>query len=115
VTIERYLSACAFAGRWLVTARPWPEPAGHQMVMTDMRGVYIICDWAGTVVYVGSTTGGVKARVLAHLRDVDRTLHWTSVWAIPLLESTPLVTVRRIEGLIGRSLRPSQSLALPQI
>lgn len=115
MTEDLYWSACAFAGRWLAIARPWPEPAGSRMGTTSMKGIYIVCDWSGAVLYVGSTTCGVKARVVQHMHDVDRTLGWASVWVIPLLDSTPLATVRRIEGLIGRSLRPSKSRALPMI
>lgn len=110
-----YLSACAFAGQWLTAAQPWPQPAGHRMRSTAIRGVYIVCDWAGSVLYVGSTTCGVKARVISHLRDVDRTLGWAVVWVVPLLDTTPTSTVRRIEGLIGRALRPSQTASLPSV
>src|SRR4051812_30572554 len=113
MTEDRYRSACAFAGRWLAAARPWPEPAGHGMMTTANVGVYIICDWAGRVVYVGSTTCGIKARVAAHLRDVDHTLAWTTVWTVPLRDDTPAAAVRRIEGLIGRALRPTETRVLP--
>jgi hypothetical protein len=85
------------------------------MTTTASTGVYIVCDWAGEVLYVGSTTCGVKARVIEHLRDVDRTLTWATIWVVPLLDTTPLATVRRIEGLVGRSLRPTHSRALPAI
>lgn len=82
---------------------------------TTITGVYIVCNWAGGVLYVGSTTCGVKARVIEHLRDVDRTLAWATVWVVPLLDATPVATVRRIEGLIGRALRPAQSRGLPTV
>lgn len=112
---DRYRSACAFAGRWLAAAQPWPEPAGRQMTTTASQGIYIVCDWAGNILYVGSTTCGVKARVMSHLRSVDRTLAWATVWVVPLRDTTPAATVRRIEGLIGRALRPAQTLALPAV
>jgi hypothetical protein len=112
---DLYWSACAFAGRWLAAAQPWSEPIGRQMTTTAVQGVYIVCNWAGDVLYVGSTICGVKARVISHLRNVDRTLMWTTVWVVPLLDVTPPQTVRRIEGLIGRALRPVQTLALPAV
>jgi hypothetical protein len=85
------------------------------MTTTARVGVYIVCDWAGSVLYVGSTTCGVKSRVLAHLRDVDRTLRWSSVWVVPLVDRTPTKTVRRIEGLVGHALLPRQARVLPAI
>lgn len=115
MTESLYRSACAFAGRWLATARPWPEPAGHAMTTTALAGVYVVCDWAGAILYVGSTRCGVRNRVIGHMRDVDRTLLWATVWVIPLADATPSATVRRIEGLIGRALRPSQTRQLPLV
>lgn len=85
------------------------------MTTTAAKGVYIVCDWAGIVLYVGSTTCGVKARVTEHLSDVERTLTWSSVWVVPLQDITPPATVRRIEGLVGRALRPVQSRVLPAV
>ena len=82
---------------------------------TTTTGVYIVCDWAGDILYVGSTTCGVKARMIEHLRDLDRTLTWATVWVVPLRDTTPIATVRRIEGLVGRSLRPAHSRALPMV
>jgi Uri superfamily endonuclease len=85
------------------------------MTTTARAGVYIVCDWAGAILYVGSTTCGVRNRVICHLRDVDRTLDWATVWVVPLAEDTPAGAVRRVEGLIGRSLRPRQTKLLPAV
>jgi hypothetical protein len=112
-----YLSACAFAGRWLAPSGPAPGPVVISRDMLDgpTRAVYIVCDWGGRVLYVGSTTAGVRHRLRQHLADADRTSVWAEVWIIPLRNDTPLAEVRRLEGLVGLALRPLSNRALPAV
>lgn len=111
---RRYWSACAFAGRWLsASARPHALPASRSMGTGATKAVYIVCDWAGHVRYVGSTIRGADARLGQHLADVERTLEWATVWVVPLVNQTPIEDVRRIEGLIGRALGPADTRTLP--
>lgn len=71
MTEALYRSACCFAGRWLATAQPWPYLIGPQIPNTGKNAVYLICDWPGRLMYVGSTTCGVRERLAAHLHDVE--------------------------------------------
>lgn len=63
--------------------------------------------------HVGSTIRGADARLRQHLADVERTLEWVTVWIVPLVDHTPMNDVRRIEGLIGRTLGPVDTQTLP--
>jgi len=47
--------------------------------------------------------------------DTARTFDWAEVWIIPLRNDTPVVEVRRIEGLVGLALRPLNNRALPMV
>lgn len=110
-----YLSAAAFAGRWLCqTAHPHPAPVSRHLTTGRGKAIYVVCDWAGHVVYVGSTIRGVGNRLGQHLHDAERTLSWATVWVIPLRADTPVHEVRRIEGLVGRAVLPADvRLPLP--
>jgi hypothetical protein len=112
-----YLSACEFAGKWLDAAEPATQPAriSRYMEAGPPRAVYIVCDWGGRVLYVGSTVIGVGNRLRQHCADIERTLDWAEVWIIPLRDDTPLAEVRRAEGLIGLALRPLRNRALPDV
>jgi len=112
-----YLSACEFAGKWLDAVEPttWPVRISRDMEAGPVRAVYIVCDWGGRVLYVGSTVTGVRNRLRQHCADVERTLDWSEVWIIPLGDNTPLAEVRRAEGLIGLALRPLRNRALPKV
>jgi hypothetical protein len=112
-----YLSACEFAGKWLGAAEPATRPTriSRDMDAGPARAVYIVCDWGGRVLYVGSTVVGVRNRLRQHCTDIERTIDWAEVWIIPLRDDTPLAEVRRAEGLIGLALRPLRNRALPNV
>lgn len=112
-----YLSACEFAGRWLdpLGPAPGPEIISRDMPAGPACAIYIVCDWGGRVLYVGSTTTGVRNRLRQHLTDTDRTSAWAEVWIIPLRNDTPLAEARRVEGLVGLALRPLSNRALPAV
>jgi hypothetical protein len=112
-----YLSACEFAGKWLSAAGPAARPVriSQDMDAGPARAVYIVCDWGGRVLYVGSTMVGVRNRLRQHCTDIQRTIEWAEVWIIRLRDETPPAEVRRAEGLIGLALRPLRSRALPHV
>jgi len=112
-----YLSACEFAGRWLDPSGPAPGPVviSRNMPPGPACAVYIVCDWGGRVLYVGSTAAGVRNRLRQHLADADRTSAWAELWIIPLRKDTPLAEIRRVEGLVGLALCPLSNRALPAV
>src|SRR4051794_6105405 len=96
---SQYLSACEFAGTWLHPSGPAIAPMSleHITIHGRTRAVYIVCDWGGSIRYVGSTTVGVRNRLRQHLADTQRTARWAEVWIVPLRDDTPIPRVRRIE------------------
>lgn len=118
MTIDDYHAAVSFAAPWI--DRPWPvvERPGLGHRCPNGKAVYIVGDYSGAVVYVGSTSRhsyGVRARMAEHMRDGDKTRGWSEVWTIPLRDDTPLTSVRRVEGLVGRFFRVATRLPqLPQ-
>ena len=59
-----------------------------------------MCDDAGAVVYVGSTTRVTRNGSQSTSTIFERTLGWGNVWTVPFRDDTPIETVRRIEGLV---------------
>lgn len=115
MTPQTYAAAVSFARPWLDRPRPLPERAGAGHRCTNRKAVYIVCDYTGSVVYVGSTCRGVALRVAEHLAHAVKTKGWSEVWTVPLLDATPTDRVRFIEGLIGRYLGPTATRILPNI
>jgi hypothetical protein len=113
----KYLVAASFAEPWLIGARPIPERAGVEHQCSARKAVYIVCDYSGAVVYVGSTSRYFYAtarRLSEHLRG-PKCDGWSTVWTVPLREETPSDQVLRIEALIGRYLRPRENRRLPSL
>jgi hypothetical protein len=109
----RYAAAAALAGSHLLRTRPRSQPV-HAVTGAERNAVYIVCDITGRVVYVGSTIGRpARVRLSEHLADYHRTRCWAQVWVVPLRASVIPAEVRRIEGRIGRYLRPTHNGALP--
>jgi hypothetical protein len=115
VKASRYLSACAFAGPWLDSraSAVAPTTINRAMPPGPLRAVYVVCDWGGRILYVGSTAAGVRNRIRQHCTDAERTRDWAEVWVIPLRDDTPVTELRRLEGLIGLALRPIRNRSLP--
>ena len=113
---SRFLSARLFAGRWLDQhgCHIGPIAIGPAMPAGPARAIYIACDWAGNVLYVGSTSAGVRRRIRQHCAVYARGRDWSDVWVIPLRDDTPLRQMRRIEGLVGLALRPLKTRSLPR-
>ena len=108
-------SACQFAGGWLDRKALAVAPTSIDPAMPagPPRAVYVVCDWGGRVLYVGSTAAGVRNRLRQHCADVGRTRDWAEVWTIPMRADTPVQELRRVEGLVGLALRPRRNRALP--
>ena len=122
MTTALYRAACSLAGEHRSGFFPVPyRIAGavpHRLPRTK-RAVYIAVDDAGTVRYVGSVCrGGVRsavtARLAEHVRDWWKERHWTHLYVVPLADTTPSATVKRIEGRIGRRLCPADNRRLPR-
>ena len=109
-----FSSLCAFAGEW---AHPYTVPRrvpfSRAIPDSPRKAVYVVCDWAGAVIYVGSTTVGVGNRARGHASEPGKTHDWSSVWMVPLADETPPEAVRRVEGLIGRAAVPSRTELYP--
>jgi hypothetical protein len=79
------------------------------------NAVYVVCGWSGRILYVGSTTVGIRTRFMQHLRDLVKTLDWATVYVLPLADSVPTKQVRRVEGRVGLAVGPERSQALPRV
>lgn len=106
-------------------AWPWtPEPIAEIVEIGDgVPGpggvaVYIALDVRGRADYVGSSTrvSGtlLKGRIREHLRDGAKRRDWVRLAVVPLRADTPPRVVRRIEGQIGRALKPARARRLPR-
>lgn len=116
-----YGALAHYASSYLLES--WPDPihigAGEAIPDCD-AAVYVAIDVQGNVAYVGSACrpdGGRAAaqRLAEHLRRHDRFQQWDYLYLFPLRGDTPLPMVRRIEGRIGRHLRPSENMSLPSV
>jgi hypothetical protein len=116
VTPERLASLAAYAADRLHPSGPsGPHPFDIHVPVTAHNAVYVVCGWSGRILYVGSTTIGVRARFAQHLGDLAKTLDWSTVYIIPLADGTPTKEVTRIEGRIGLAVRPERNKALPRL
>lgn len=116
-----YDAMCAYAGEHLAQRLPVAVAIGKgEPIPAISCGVYIAVGLVGEVLYVGSVvrpkdSRGVHARIVEHLRKVDRFENWAELWIVPLRPETPAEEVRRIEGRIGAHLAPSMSINLPKL
>lgn len=116
MTQERLASLAAYAGDRLHLDGPsGPHPFKVQVPVTARNAVYVVCGWSGRVLYVGSTTVGVRVRFAQHVGDLTKTLDWATAYVIPLTDDTPKHEVRRIEGRVGLVAGPARNRALPRI
>lgn len=113
---EQLASLAAYAGAWLDPTGPiGPCPFGPSVALGVKNAVYVVCAWSGRILYVGSTSVGLRKRFIKHLMDVTRTIDWTTVYVIPLLDNAPIAEIRRIEGRVGRATAPAVNKALPRL
>ncbi|MBQ1062159.1 GIY-YIG nuclease family protein [Micromonospora sp. C41] len=118
MTRLRLASLAAYAGDKLRPGGPLgpiPFGSGIPAAARARNAVYVVCAWSGQVLYVGSTTIGVRSRFLQHLRNQPKTLDWSTVYIIPLTDDTSVADVRRIEGRVGLAAAPLRNRALPRL
>ncbi|RAO63429.1 hypothetical protein LUPAC06_00155 [Micromonospora saelicesensis] len=116
MTRVRLASLAAYAGDKLHPEGPaGPLPFSPDISVRARNVVYLVCGWSGKILYVGSTTVGVRTRFSQHLGSLTKTLDWASVYIIPLTDGTSERDVRRIEGRIGLAVGPERNKALPRI
>lgn len=116
MTPQRLASLAAYAGDRLHPDGPsGPHPFSPENPVRSRNAVYVVCAWSGRVLYVGSTTIGVRGRFRQHLADRAKTIDWTTAYVIPLQDDTPVRVVRRVEGRIGLAVGPARNRALPRI
>lgn len=116
MTPERLASIAAYAGDLLDPVGPsGPHPFGNRVAVRSPNVVYVVCAWSGQVLYVGSTTVGVRRRFSEHLRDQVRTLSWVEAYLIPLVDHAKVDQVRRVEARVGLALGPVHNRALPRL
>lgn len=115
-----YSSLCDMVGNRLL--RPYMKSADISDVVSLNRwgdiskAVYIVLDSQSACAYVGSvdraTSGGLGARLSEHSKLGNRS-HWTRLMILPLHNGTSEAEVRRLEGEVGRRLRPYDNEKLP--
>ncbi|MCW2874636.1 MAG: hypothetical protein JWL99_5956 [Streptomyces oryziradicis] len=116
MTPERLASLAAYAGDWPHSDGPCgPYPFSPNIPVLARNAVYVVCGWSGRILYVGSTTVGIRTRFMQHLRDLVKTLDWATVYVLPLADSVPTKQVRRVEGRVGLAVGPERSQALPRV
>jgi hypothetical protein len=121
LTPGSYFQLALLAGTDLAIALP--DPFLFDRVIPSLPipvsvGVYVAFDQSWRAVYVGSVTRpanprGLEARVNEHLREHRKSFSWRGAWVLPLRPTMSHAEVRRLEGRIGRLLRPSMSRRLP--
>lgn len=118
LTKSDYQAMVRYAGSHLASVRPWPVPATTPFAYRCSVAIYIVCDVGQRCCYVGSVArrkhGGLESRIAEHLADHTKRSTWHTVWVLPLREDTPIVEVRRLEGVVGAHLGPRASRRLPK-
>ena len=120
LTEVAYANCCALVDPYLMKpvwdSMPILEIARGEVWTRVRRAVYIVIDAAGEVAYVGSvdrvSQGGLCRRMFEHMSDPDKT-HWARVMILPINPEMVDVDVLRLEGLVGRRLRPYGNQRLP--
>lgn len=115
MTSDDYRELWTLAGWWRALADPTPYLLTHGARGLPETGaaIYIAEDIGGEIAYVGSTVSGARGRIRAHLAQPPKARRWRAIWVVPLRDSTPERTVRRIEGRIGERLQPGGCRRLP--
>jgi hypothetical protein len=108
-----YDAVCDLAGDALALRLPRRFGIDARLPSTRV-GVYIVLDAMSRVRYVGSVARADAGAASSRLREHGARLGWRWVLVIPLREDTTASRVRRIEGDIGRILRPPDNHRLPR-
>lgn len=117
MTSAEYSIARSKAGRWKGDAVPRRFAVSRGIpedLPEDRTAIYVAELGDGRVAYVGQTRQGTRARLLQHARRWERNTRWAYVWIVPVLDTVPARELNRIEGRIGRLLRPHETSRLPR-
>jgi hypothetical protein len=116
VNRELYRAARVLAGQWAGEddATPYALAAGPGAIPGSGPVVYIVGNLSNEVAYVGSSMTGAAGRLRIHLREIEKSCTWRSVWLVHLRLETPEREVRRVEGRVGARLKPTGTLRLPR-
>jgi hypothetical protein len=117
MTSRHYSIARAKAGRWKGQAVPRRFAVSRGIpddLPASRTAIYVAELGDGHVAYVGQTRQGTRARLLQHARRWERNTCWAYVWVVPLIDTVPAKELNRIEGRIGRLLRPRETVRLPR-
>ena len=113
---SEYRRLSVYAGSGLLRPHPWPVPATVPFPLRFEAAVYVAVDAEDVCRYVGSVSrpdGGLAARIAEHLDDPVKRQRWRQVWVLPLRPELTRSEVRRIEGVVGAHLGPTDSVRLP--
>ncbi|MFJ6438777.1 hypothetical protein [Streptomyces sp. NPDC091416] len=120
LTPENYNTACDLAGTALLRRVP---TASTILQITEggawnefPTGIYIAADFENVIRYTRSAfrEGPVGDRVQEHVLR-GRAAQWTRLMVVPLAANTEEGFVRRVEGRIGRVLRPLDTKRIPTL
>jgi hypothetical protein len=116
MNLDDYDDVVRYVGRHLARPHRWPVPITVPVGLNPAKAVYVACSRRGVCLNVGSVAragSGLAARVHEHLVDDYKRRTWHHLWVLPLKESTPLSDVRRLEGVVGAHLGPTDNRWLP--
>lgn len=112
-----YEVLAGYAGRYLSRSHPWAVAVAVPFPLSCGCAVYAAYDTEDICRNVGSVAriypGGLGQRIREHMADPAKRNTWTMLYVFPLSETTPLVEVRRLEGVIGAHLHPIDNRWLP--
>lgn len=117
MNVVDYRAVCRYPGVHLARAHPWPVAASLPFPLNPHAAIYMACDTAGRCRNVGSVArgpgSGLAARIAEHLADPKKRAVWDHIWVLPLRLDTTLAEVRRLEGVVGGHLGPTDNAWLP--
>jgi hypothetical protein len=107
-----YMELARLAVPWNAEMWPWPLALDDVSRVRACRGVYVACDSANRLRYVGVVQRedhkALATRVAEHWRG--RRPNWSSVWFIPLRPDTPRRVALDFEMMLIRLLQPPENI-----
>jgi len=116
--LDGYIEATVWASPWMADPHLQNYPLRLSQIPDVSTAVYVAFDADGRVRYVGSIARakpGLVDRFREHLASRRQAQWWTYIWVIELLPDTPIATVRWLEGVVGRTLEPTDNRRLPVV
>lgn len=116
MTTKQYAIVRSKAMRWRGPAVPRRFYLGRGIpadLPTFETTVYVTELSDGRCAYVGQTRQGTATRLRQHAGHWERASRWIYVWVVPILDTVPDRELNRIEGRIGRLMKPLETNRLP--